>query len=69
MDMNGFQVRLKNRRVFGAPHPDGDDTYYKFTNLVDGKRVCTKIRLSDEALLAMMDIRQAIHDGGGKRCG
>ena len=62
MNLDGFETKLKNRRVFGAPHPDGDSTYYKFTNLVDGKRVCTEIRLSDEALLAMLDIRQAIHD-------
>lgn len=53
--MDGYRVKLKNKRVFGSPCDDGS-TYFKFTNLIDGEGVVTKIKLSDEALGAMISI-------------
>lgn len=58
--MKGYEVRLKNRRVFGAATKEKDVTRFKFTILKDGKPFVTEIKLSDEALAAMVDIWEAI---------
>ena len=56
----GYRVKLRNRRIYGYDAKDGT-TSYRFKNLIDGEIFKTEIRLSDEALFAMIDIRNALH--------
>lgn len=52
-EVTGLQVKLRNRRVRLLPLPN-DEFGLTFVNLVDGKRTEKKIKLSKEAMEAIV---------------
>jgi len=57
--MKGLGIKLKNRRVCGCRTPTGS-TRFVLKNLINGEVCKTEIGLSDEALDAMVAIREAL---------
>ena len=68
MPVRGFQMRLHNRRVYGALLADGS-TVWRFKTLTPTRTVYVdRIRLSQEAVMAMFSIMAELTGGkdGGR---